>query len=41
MGRLFARAWVRWTFVMIIAALIVIICAGNGLSGNGIAGAMR
>ncbi|MGB3626801.1 MAG: hypothetical protein WA989_13285 [Henriciella sp.] len=41
MARLFSKAWFRWTLALSIAVLIVILVAGNGLSGNGMAGAMR
>ena len=39
--RLLAKAWVRWAIAVSLAILIVILVAGNGLTENGIAGALR
>ena len=40
-GSFFAHPWVRWTAAFFLAALIVIIVGGNGLTPFSMTGAMR
>ncbi|CAN0598030.1 MULTISPECIES: hypothetical protein [unclassified Hyphomonas] len=40
-GSFFARPWVRWTAAFLLAALIVIIVGGNGLTPFSMSGAVR
>lgn len=39
-GRYLSKAWVRWTLAALIAALIVIIVGGNGMTYFSMAGAV-